>query len=250
MSHRLSNSYLVTVVIFLFWEWLCIFTIFTGVNLTPAEEEDLRGRWQRAVGPRYEVIVSFSVRNTNVKLCISKISALKQCMFSLNLDKILWWYVINTLRNIFLKVCQLERFGETSGLGISLEARAGHHYLCSILAEGPVGQSGKIFLGDQILEVTNRYQLLKTNWTCSAVWSDWSTTTTIRRPAQWSSSSVSIWAWLVEASNHQLGHIKECRYGPLCLSVFFRGWKRRVVSPNDGWYNMAPLLPTATPGMC
>lgn len=52
------------------------------------------------------------------------------------------------------KVCQLERFGETSGLGISLEARAGHHYLCSVLPEGPVGQSGRIFTGDQILEVT------------------------------------------------------------------------------------------------
>lgn len=51
-------------------------------------------------------------------------------------------------------MCQLERFSETSGLGISLEARAGHHYLCSILPEGPVGQSGKIFIGDQILEVT------------------------------------------------------------------------------------------------
>lgn len=53
------------------------------------------------------------------------------------------------------QVCQLERFGETSGLGISLEARAGHHYVCSILPEGPVGQSGKIFTEDQILEVTN-----------------------------------------------------------------------------------------------
>ncbi|KAM9818270.1 multiple PDZ domain protein-like isoform 5-T5 [Syngnathus typhle] len=77
-----------------------------GVKLTPAEEEDLRMRWQRAVGPRYEVIV-----------------------------------------------CQLQRFSETSGLGISLEARAGHHYLCSVVPEGPIGQSGKIFLGDQILEV-------------------------------------------------------------------------------------------------
>ncbi|XP_077380128.1 multiple PDZ domain protein isoform X4 [Festucalex cinctus] len=77
-----------------------------GVRLTPAEEEDLRMRWQHAVGPRYEVIV-----------------------------------------------CQLERFSETSGLGISLEARAGHHYLCSVLPEGPIGQSGKIFTGDQILEV-------------------------------------------------------------------------------------------------
>ncbi|XP_059192636.1 multiple PDZ domain protein [Centropristis striata] len=77
-----------------------------GVKLTPAEEEDLRRRWQYAVGQRYEVIV-----------------------------------------------CQLERFTETSGLGISLEVRAGHHYLCSVLPEGPVGQSGKIFVGDQILEV-------------------------------------------------------------------------------------------------
>ncbi|XP_077462273.1 multiple PDZ domain protein isoform X4 [Stigmatopora argus] len=77
-----------------------------AVRLTLAEEEDLRMRWQRAVGPRYEVIV-----------------------------------------------CQMERFSETSGLGISLEARAGHHYLCSVLPEGPIGQSGKIFTGDQILEV-------------------------------------------------------------------------------------------------
>ncbi|XP_061883352.1 multiple PDZ domain protein-like isoform X2 [Entelurus aequoreus] len=77
-----------------------------GVKLTAAEEEDLRMRWQHALGPRYEVLV-----------------------------------------------CQLERFSETSGLGISLEARAGHHYLCSVLPEGPVGQSTKIFTGDQILEV-------------------------------------------------------------------------------------------------
>uniref|UniRef100_G3PTR0 Multiple PDZ domain protein-like n=1 Tax=Gasterosteus aculeatus aculeatus TaxID=481459 RepID=G3PTR0_GASAC len=77
-----------------------------GVKLTSAEEEDLRKRWQNAVGQRYEVMV-----------------------------------------------CQLERFSDTSGLGISLEARAGHHYLCSVLPEGPVGQTGKIFTGDQILEV-------------------------------------------------------------------------------------------------
>ncbi|XP_062333566.1 multiple PDZ domain protein [Osmerus eperlanus] len=77
-----------------------------AVKLTQAEEEDLRRRWQRALGPRYQVVV-----------------------------------------------CQLERFSETSGLGISLEARAGHHYLCSVLPEGPVGQGGKIYTGDKILEV-------------------------------------------------------------------------------------------------
>ncbi|XP_045568840.1 patj homolog, partial [Salmo salar] len=77
----------------------------TGVKLTAAEEEELKSRWQAALGPRYQVVV-----------------------------------------------CQLERFSETSGLGISMEARAGHHYLCSVLPEGPVGQSRKIHTGDQILE--------------------------------------------------------------------------------------------------
>ncbi|KAK0156021.1 Multiple PDZ domain protein [Merluccius polli] len=77
-----------------------------GVKLTTAEEQDLQRRWQRAVGPRFEVVV-----------------------------------------------CQLQRFSASSGLGISLEARAGHHYLCSVMPEGPVGQSGKVFTGDEILEV-------------------------------------------------------------------------------------------------
>ncbi|XP_055081804.1 multiple PDZ domain protein [Periophthalmus magnuspinnatus] len=84
----------------------CRFDSRSGGKLTSAEEEELKKRWQRALGLRYEVTV-----------------------------------------------CQLERFSETSGLGISLEARAGHHYLCSVLPEGPVGQCGKIQTGDQILEV-------------------------------------------------------------------------------------------------
>lgn len=77
-----------------------------GEKLTEEEEEELKNRWQCALGSRYEVIV-----------------------------------------------CQLQRFSETSGLGISLEARSGHHFLCSVLPEGPVGQCGKIHTGDQILEV-------------------------------------------------------------------------------------------------
>lgn len=60
----------------------------------------------------------------------------------------------NVFLSLALQVCQLERFSETSGLGISLEARAGHHYLCSVLPEGPVGQSDKIFTGDEIMEVS------------------------------------------------------------------------------------------------
>lgn len=38
---------------------------FTDVKLTPAEEENLRKRWQQAVGLRYEVVVSVTLMLTN-----------------------------------------------------------------------------------------------------------------------------------------------------------------------------------------
>ncbi|KAJ8411100.1 hypothetical protein AAFF_G00181350 [Aldrovandia affinis] len=50
-------------------------------------------------------------------------------------------------------IAQVEKFSECSGLGISLEDRAGHHYICSVLPEGPVGRCRKILTGDQLLEV-------------------------------------------------------------------------------------------------
>ncbi|XP_077962417.1 multiple PDZ domain protein isoform X28 [Gasterosteus aculeatus] len=48
---------------------------------------------------------------------------------------------------------QVEKFSENSGLGISLEANSGHHYIRSVLPEGPVGRCGKLFSGDELLEV-------------------------------------------------------------------------------------------------
>uniref|UniRef100_A0A671WSL4 Multiple PDZ domain protein n=1 Tax=Sparus aurata TaxID=8175 RepID=A0A671WSL4_SPAAU len=50
-------------------------------------------------------------------------------------------------------VAQVEKFSENSGLGISLEASSGHHYIRSVLPEGPVGRCGKLFSGDELLEV-------------------------------------------------------------------------------------------------
>uniref|UniRef100_A0AAR2J721 Multiple PDZ domain crumbs cell polarity complex component n=1 Tax=Pygocentrus nattereri TaxID=42514 RepID=A0AAR2J721_PYGNA len=50
-------------------------------------------------------------------------------------------------------VVQIEKFSESSGLGISLDASAGHHYIRSVLPEGPVGRSGKLYSGDELLEV-------------------------------------------------------------------------------------------------
>ncbi|KAG7461876.1 hypothetical protein MATL_G00195790 [Megalops atlanticus] len=76
-----------------------------GSKLTVSEEEELRKKWQSALGPSNEVVVA-----------------------------------------------QVEKFSESSGLGISLEANAGHHYIRSVLPEGPVGRSGKLFSGDELLE--------------------------------------------------------------------------------------------------
>ncbi|KAM9426794.1 LOW QUALITY PROTEIN: multiple PDZ domain protein [Pholidichthys leucotaenia] len=50
-------------------------------------------------------------------------------------------------------VAQVEKFTENSGLGISLEANSGHHYIRSVLPEGPVGRCGKLFSGDELLDV-------------------------------------------------------------------------------------------------
>uniref|UniRef100_A0A8C5HXP9 PDZ domain-containing protein n=1 Tax=Gouania willdenowi TaxID=441366 RepID=A0A8C5HXP9_GOUWI len=52
-------------------------------------------------------------------------------------------------------VAQVEKFTNASGLGISLEANSGHHYIRSVLPEGPVGRCGKLFSGDELVEVND-----------------------------------------------------------------------------------------------
>ncbi|XP_017783678.1 PREDICTED: patj homolog [Nicrophorus vespilloides] len=68
-------------------------------------------------------------------------------------------------------VAQLTKFAERGGLGISLEGTVDlengqevrpHHYIRSILPEGPVGKNGKLRSGDELLEV-NEHMLLGMN---------------------------------------------------------------------------------------
>ncbi|XP_043273107.1 patj homolog isoform X2 [Venturia canescens] len=74
-------------------------------------------------------------------------------------------------KNTEIVVAQLNKFAEGSGLGISLEGTVDvengqevrpHHYIRSILPEGPVGQNGILRSGDELLEV-NGYRLLGIN---------------------------------------------------------------------------------------
>lgn len=73
--------------------------------------------------------------------------------------------------NTEIIVAQLTKFGERGGLGISLEGTVDvedgqevrpHHYIRSILPEGPVGKNGKLKSGDELLEV-NGNRLLGMN---------------------------------------------------------------------------------------
>ncbi|XP_046745237.1 uncharacterized protein LOC124410699 isoform X2 [Diprion similis] len=95
-----------------------------SAELTPQIRASIKAKWQKIVGPDTEIVVA-----------------------------------------------QLKKFAEGSGLGISLEGTVDvedgqevrpHHYIRSILPEGPVGQNGCLRSGDELLEV-NGYRLLGIN---------------------------------------------------------------------------------------
>ncbi|XP_077201173.1 multiple PDZ domain protein isoform X19 [Paroedura picta] len=71
-----------------------------------------------------------------------------------------WQRIVGT--NYEVVVAHVNKFSESSGLGISLEAPLGHHFIRSVLPEGPVGRCGKLFSGDELLEV-NGISLLGKN---------------------------------------------------------------------------------------
>ena len=69
-----------------------------------------------------------------------------------------------------IAVAQMSKFKPNGGLGISLEGTvekvAGeeqnpHHYIRSVLPNGPVGQNGRLRSGDELLEVNGKKLLGK-----------------------------------------------------------------------------------------
>merc|ERR1719225_1327565 len=64
-----------------------------------------------------------------------------------------------------IAVAQMAKFKPNGGLGISLEGTVEkvdgeeqnpHHYIRSVLPNGPVGQNGKLKSGDELLEVNHQ----------------------------------------------------------------------------------------------
>ncbi|XP_042870689.1 multiple PDZ domain protein-like isoform X1 [Penaeus japonicus] len=93
-------------------------------ELRPSVENAIKRKWSRIVGPEFEIVVA-----------------------------------------------QLSKFEEGGGLGISLEGTVDveggrevrpHHYIRSILPDGPVGKNGRLCSGDELLEV-NGQKLLGLN---------------------------------------------------------------------------------------
>ncbi|KAM4052814.1 multiple PDZ domain protein isoform 2-T2 [Anomaloglossus baeobatrachus] len=104
-------------------------------------------------------LLSSSVISTTVKQPASKGKSIQtedECNPTLNEEDALqskWQRIMGDSYDIV--VAQVNKFSESSGLGISLEASAGHHFLRSILPEGAVGRSGKLYSGDELLEVND-----------------------------------------------------------------------------------------------
>jgi multiple PDZ domain protein len=76
-----------------------------------------------------------------------------------------WRSVLGDIDDSKIIVAQIRKFAASSGLGISLEGTVDiesgvevrpHHYIRSILPEGPVGQNGLLRSGDELLEVNNQ----------------------------------------------------------------------------------------------
>lgn len=76
-----------------------------------------------------------------------------------------WRNVLGNDDDSKIIVAQIKKFAASSGLGISLEGTVDveggrevrpHHYIRSILPEGPVGSNGLLRSGDELLEVNNQ----------------------------------------------------------------------------------------------
>uniref|UniRef100_T1INI3 Uncharacterized protein n=1 Tax=Strigamia maritima TaxID=126957 RepID=T1INI3_STRMM len=116
------------------------------------------------------------VEATNIELQVDDCALLMEDQFAGDLDpdveagiRAKWHDVVGS--EYLIVVAQLSKFHTGGGLGISLEGTVDvenghevrpHHYIRSILPDGPVGTNGKLRSGDELLEV-NDFKLLGLN---------------------------------------------------------------------------------------
>ncbi|KAG8455140.1 hypothetical protein GDO86_001376 [Hymenochirus boettgeri] len=111
-----------------------------------------RGQKQEAIVPQMEESVKLTERAQSIQSLESTEDEESLQNISNEEDLKIKWQMIMGVDYKILFV-QVNKLSESSGLGISLEASGGHHFLRSILPEGPVGRSGKLQSGDELLEV-------------------------------------------------------------------------------------------------
>ena len=105
-------------------------------------------KWECEMGPKYTILVR---TNAQWKNAAAKTT--------------------NWIFFLALQVASLSKADEKCGLGISLEGTVDvedgrevrpHHYIRSILPQGPVGTDGRLQSGDELLEVTGGNKLIIT----------------------------------------------------------------------------------------
>ena len=138
--------------------------------LSPREEVSPKARMAPRPPQRTDSLLSEEITPPREEMPLQEVDPLLDTDYSTTLKpeveaalKTKWSAVVGLDFDII--VAQIGKFKEGGGLGISLEGTVEkvdgseqnpHHYIRSVLPNGPVGQDGRLSSGDELLEVNGR----------------------------------------------------------------------------------------------
>ena len=126
-------------------------------------EKRIDSVYSETIDPQCEAAIIGISQLFDPALCVSADHTFIAFAFSPYLFAAKWRMLVDS--GVDIVVAQLSKFQPTGGLGISLEGTVDveegrevrpHHYIRSILPDGPVGQNGILRSGDELLEVNGR----------------------------------------------------------------------------------------------